>query len=152
MSLAVHIKGLDKLLKDLNKLGEKAQEEIALTTELIAKDMSRNAIRLAPSNKIIGFGGTLRLNIMPKKVDKLTWKVLANALGTAPYSAYMEFGTGGLVEIPDELKEIAIQFKGKGIREVNLMPQPFLYPALVDGRVAYLKALKKNLDDLTKEI
>lgn len=157
MSRAVHIKGLDKLLKDLTKLGVKGFERIVSTTEIIAKDMERDAKRLAPFNKKTGFGGTLRENIFAQKilntkVGEVRWKVLANAFGQAPYSAYMEFGTGGLVEVPDELKDIAIQFKGAGIREVNLMPQPFLYPALVQGRVDYLKALKQDLEDLTKEI
>ena len=152
MRLSVQIKGFDKLIKDLKELGEKGQERFALTTEITVKDMERHAKRLAPFNKKIGFGGTLRHNIKAVKVENLKWELLANALGTAPYSAYMEFGTGGLVEVPDELKEMALRFKGKGIREVNLMPQPLLYPALVKGRVDYLKALKQDLEDLTKKI
>ena len=69
-------------------------------------------------------------------------------LGTAPYSAYMEFGTGGLVEVPKELKDQAIKFKGNGVKQVNLRPQPYLYPAFVKGRKNYIKSLKKELKRL----
>ena len=60
----------------------------------------------------------------------------------------MEFGTGGKVKVPAELKDIAIQFKGKGIREVNIQPRPFLYPAFVKHRKILIKDLKDYLKTL----
>ena len=45
---------------------------------------------------------------------------------------------------------MAIKFKGAGIREVNLRPQPFLYPALVRGRGEYVEKLNKVLDKYGK--
>ena len=62
----------------------------------------------------------------------------------------MEFGTGGLVEVPEELKEVAAQFKGKGIKKINIQARPFLYPAFVKGRVQYLQDLKAKLNQLVK--
>jgi hypothetical protein len=76
---------------------------------------------------------------------------MANATGLAPYSAYIEFGTGRAVQVPTELKEIAILFKGKGVKEINLQPQPYLYPAFVKGRKKYLQDLKDLLEHLTNK-
>lgn len=46
---------------------------------------------------------------------------------TARYAAYVEFGTGGLVNVPSGLEDYAIQFKGKGIKQVNLIARPYLF-------------------------
>ena len=147
MSKSGDIKGLDKLLKDLQALGPDGVSVIEETTELIARDIEVDAKQLAPKDT-----GKLAQGIKALKVDKLNWKVYANATGLAPYSAYMEFGTGGLVDVPAELAEMAIKFKGKGIKKIDLRPQPFLYPAFVKGRKNYVKELETELKALTKKI
>lgn len=139
------IEGMDKLLKQLSEIGKEGEIRIAQTTEGTAAQIEADAKQLAPVDT-----GKLQQGIKKFEINKLSWAVFANAHNVAPYSAYMEFGTGGLVEIPDELKDQALQFKGKGIREVNLRPQPFLYPAFVKGRKQYIKDLKEDLKDLTK--
>lgn len=48
---------------------------------------------------------------------------------TVKYSPYIEFGTGGLVDVPSGLEDYAMKFKGAGIKQVNLPPRPFLVPA-----------------------
>jgi len=112
------------------------------TTASVAHEIEADAKRLAPVKD-----GFLRNQIFTQEVDPLNYEIVAGAY----YSAYMEFGTGGLVEVPEEMKEIAIQFKGKGIREVNIMPRPFLYPSFVKGRKQYLEDLTDLLNDLTKK-
>jgi hypothetical protein len=47
---------------------------------------------------------------------------------TVRYAPYIEFGTGGLVNVPAGLEDYASQFKGEGVRQVNLLPRPFLFP------------------------
>ena len=79
----------------------------------------------------------------------MVWNIEAGGV-LAPYAPFVEFGTGGLVEVPNELKEMAIKFKGKGIKEVNLPARPFLYPALIRGRAQYLEKLKKVLEKYGK--
>ena len=56
------------------------------------------------------------------------------------YAPYVEFGTGGLVDVPAGLEEYAIQFKGAGIKEVNLPARPALYPT---ARVQFVKLMDK---------
>lgn len=61
------------------------------------------------------------------------------------YAPYIEFGTGGLVEVPAGLEEIAIQFKGKGLRKVNILPQAFFYRAYFEERAKFIERVKKLL-------
>jgi len=66
----------------------------------------------------------------------------------AGYGAYVEFGTGSRVNVPGELKEYAMQFKGAGIRDVNTRAQPYLYPAFFTQR----DRLNKIVDDQMEKI
>ena len=150
MANKTYIKGLDKLVKDLKALGDEGVERIAITTESTAKNMALHAANTA--RKIAFDNGKLAQGIEAFKRSDLHWSVMANSENIAPYSAYVEFGTGGRVSVPKELKDVAIQFIGAGIKEVNLKPRPFLYPALLQGRIDYIKALKQDLKDLTKNI
>ena len=136
------VKGLKEVLKSLEKFGDEAKQMVADTTIAVAHEIEADAKRLAPVKD-----GFLRNQIFTQEVDVLNYEVVAGAY----YSAYMEFGTGGLVEVPEEMKDIAIQFKGKGVKQVNIMPRPFLYPAFVKGRTQYIDDLQDVLDDLTKK-
>lgn len=136
------IKGLTKVLRELEKFGEEADKEVDIATFATAKDIELDAKSLAPVDK-----GFLRQQIATEKVEDKNYKVQANA----PYSAFMEFGTGGLVEVPNEMKDIATQFKGKGIKKINISPQPFLYPAYLKNKETYVKDLDKALNRLVKK-
>jgi hypothetical protein len=65
--------------------------------------------------------------------DGLGGSVYSNA----NYSAYREWGTGDYVQVPTFVKEMfgvnSMDWKGKGIRKINSLPQPFLFePARVN--------------------
>lgn len=66
----------------------------------------------------------------------------------AEYSPYVEFGTGTRVKVPSELSGFAAQYKGSGIREVNLPARPFFYPAVFKQR----QELPKNIERTLKKI
>src|SRR6478609_5311631 len=59
------------------------------------------------------------------------------------YSPYVEFGTGGLVDVPSGLEDYAMKFKGAGIKQVNLFPRPFLIPAFKKYTTKMLEELEK---------
>ena len=146
------IKGLTKVLKDLEKFGDEVKEEVHIITGDNATKIELSAKNNAPVNKLIGFGGDLKQGIKAIELGKSDFKIMANANGLAPYSAYVEFGTGEKnTKVPMELKEMALKFKGKGVKEINLKPQPYLYPAFVKGRTQYLKDLNELLKRLTKK-
>ncbi len=142
MKLTVKITGQDKLLKKFKAFGAEGDKMVAKITEFQANEFEAHAKKLAPVDV-----GTLRQNIIVGRVDDLNYRITS----FMPYSAYMEFGTGRLTSVPDDFKEIAPLFKGKGIREVNIPPQPFMYPAFVEARIEFPKDLKKALEILTKK-
>lgn len=135
----MEIKGLNTVISNIRKFGVEASKDIEAVTEQVARNIEKNAKINAPANF-----GKLGQSIQAVKVDKDNWKIEAGGV-LAPYAPFVEFGTGGLVEVPNELKEMAIKFKGKGIRKVNLRARPYLYPALLQGRNEYLDKLKKVL-------
>jgi hypothetical protein len=142
----MEIKGVNTVIANLRKYGKEAQKDIEGVTELVARNIEKNA--KVNANSSANFG-KLGQSIQAIKENPLNWKVEAGGV-IAPYAPFVEFGTGGLVEVPNELKEIAIKFKGKGIRQINLRPRPYLYPSLLRGRIEYLDKLKKVLEKYGK--
>ena len=167
------IKGLTKVLKDLERFGDEAKHKIDNTTFVTSEAIAREAKTLAPKNI-----SSLSLSIASIRVGEADYKVVVGS----DYGAYVEFGTGSKVKVPTELQAVASQFKGKkagtfeqGLRAIKdwcknkgipesaaypifmsilkkgQEPQPYLYPAFVKGRAQYLKDLKKLLEDLTKK-
>lgn len=136
------IKGLKGVLGSLKKFGKEADKSIEVITYTVAKDIEVMAKQLAPVDM-----GFLRNQIYSAEIDPKHYKIVS----PVKYSPFMEFGTGGLVSVPDELKEIAIQFKGKGVKQINITPRPFMYPSWKQGQKDYVKELNKELDYLTKK-
>ena len=136
------VKGLQKVLKNLQKFGAEAAVEVDKTTELIVKDIVADAKINAPKDM-----GKLAQSIYEVALGESNYKVVVNK----EYAAYVEFGTGTKVQVPSELYEMASKFKGAGIKEVNIQAQPYLYPAFVKGRKRYKKDLKDLLKILTKK-
>ena len=139
------IKGLNKLLKKFETLDKEIIKNVEGTIEGAAQNIEEDAKVAAPVFNGTS-GGDLRLGIKAQPIagKEMGYRVVAKE----KYSAFMEFGTGGRVKVPTELKEVAIQFKGKGIREVNIQPRPFLYPAFVKHRKILIKDLKDYLKTL----
>jgi HK97 gp10 family phage protein len=140
----MQIKGLNSVIADLRKYGKEAEKDIEGVTELVARNIEKYAKQSAPANF-----GKLGQSIKAVQESPLNWTVEAGGV-IAPYAPFVEFGTGGLVNVPTELKEQAIKFKGRGIKQINLRARPFLYPALIRGREEYLTKLKKVLDKYGK--
>lgn len=137
------IKGIDQVVKELRKIGKDIESEIDIATSDIANQISADAKKLAPANM-----GQLRQSIYPAKIKDSNYKIVASA----PYAPYMEFGTGGLINVPNDWGSYPLQFKGKGIKQVNIFPRPFLYPAWLIGKKDYLENLKKLLLKYNKKI
>ena len=98
-----------------NQYKELVEEEIFATTEAIA-DRARS---LVPVDT-----GFLKGSIETQS------KGLEGIVSVSKhYAPYVEFGTGGLVNVPMGLETYASKYKGKGIKQVNLPPRPFLYPS-----------------------
>lgn len=138
------IEGADKLISKLasaNKdLAKKAETIIALNV----KEMERNAVRAAQT--AVSDQGTLAQGISSFKVGNLTFELVSNV----HYSPYVEFGTGALVNVPAGLEDYAIQFKGRGIRQVNLPARPYFFPQFYKQKPILIEDLKQMLRDFVK--
>ena len=95
------------------------REAVAESILIIESGAKRNA-PVAGKGK---FGGFLRARIFSQlKADGFGGRVW----DAVPYAPYQEFGTGLMVDVPAGWENFAIQFKGKGIRQVNIRATHFL--------------------------
>lgn len=147
--MAKTVKGLNRAIAAMGKIPQESFEILDQVFEANAMEITTNAKSIAPLDL-----GKLRQSIGYYKKEAngktLAWAVGANTTGNAPYAPYVEFGTGTLVEVPKEMQDIAIKFKGKGIRKVNLRPRPYLYPSFVRQIPQILEDVKMELGALIK--
>lgn len=137
------IKGIDKTIKELRKYGKEVEKLIDDKTAEAALQIELDAKNIAPKDQ-----GKLAQSIHVVKVKDSSYKIVASV----KYAPYVEFGTGGLVNVPKDWGNYPIQFKGKGIRQVNIRPQPYMYPSWMKGKKDYLDKLKKLLSTYKKKI
>ena len=134
MGITAKIDGIKAIQDKLNELSKESQQGLANEINNSALNIQRNAKR-----NVVVDNGFLRGSIALEPINELTYTVEAKA----KYAPYVEFGTGGLVDIPAGYEQYAAIFKGKGIRKVNLRARPFLIPAFENEVPQLLKRLKK---------
>lgn len=147
MNIKINQSDLSKLNKKLDKLRAFESQKVSNELGKTGLEIVRLAKRAAPVGKIQG--GTLRQSISAQKSGK-TINIVANA----KYSPYVEFGTGGRVDLDDMLRlgipaTYAAQFKGKGIRDVNLPPRPFFFSS---ARIGFKNLLNRLTGQINKAI
>ena len=135
---------ISRLLKQIDGFGVDAQRMAVSVTNSTADSIVGDAKQRAPVDL-----GQLRQSIgnTTASVGNNRSLIFANA----PYAAYVEFGTGGAVSIPKGFDQLAIKFKGKGIKQINLRPKPYLIPAYLIGVAGYGKKLISVLQNETKK-
>jgi HK97 gp10 family phage protein len=145
MSLKINQSDLAKLKSKLNNL--RAFDKKTLSKELgrTALEIARKAKQNAPVDK-----GTLKQSIRAEVRGK-TVEVIAGA----SYAPYIEFGTGRLVSLDDMLElgipaSYAEQFKGKGLKNVNLPARPFFFSSAREGLKDLLVRLNNELNKAIK--
>lgn len=133
---------------DYNKLQNKFKKLKRYSQDVAKQEVYRAmahaqamAVSLAPVAGGGQYGGTLKGSIQLKNLQQG-----AEMYSTAYYAPYVEFGTGSKYVSPNDATELGIpesyiaQFKGQGIKEVNLRPRPFFY---VSARRAYQNMLMR---------
>lgn len=131
---------LDKKLKQLKRF---SRQELSNEVGRTASDIVKRSTKRVPVDK-----GDLKQSVyMAKRGNS------AEVGYNKKYAPYQEFGTGRYIDTKDaqalgfSASEIKSLFKGKGIREVNIQPQPFFFPSVREA----LKALMGRLDDKLKK-
>ena len=139
---------LKSLTRKLDKLSKLSKQELS---NEIGKTIFDSAKRMK-TDVVVGkyLGGTLKQSIVAgASKNKGFVKAKAN------YAPYVEFGTGRLVDLED-LTDLglpasyAMQFKGKGIKEVNLPARPFFFSSVRFELARLLKRLDKTIKKVTK--
>jgi hypothetical protein len=143
---------------DLTKLKEYAAEVQSLVQDemdVTAYDIQAEQKSLAPVDL-----GALRAGIATvhngNKIESVS---------SAEYSGFVNFGTGTFVDVEppintgslenfyiqrEELAAYALQFKGKGIRQVNLPPREFFFSPIYRNFGLMLERIKKIMQEADK--
>ena len=139
---------ISRLLSQISDFGHDANRSaVSVTNETTQSMVTQAQLRVTSNNSVDN--GQLRLSI-----GKTTARVGYNRsffFSNAPYSAYVEFGTGSGVRIPNGFSEMAAPFKGKGIRRRDYGPKPFFIPSYLEGIQQYPKDLRKVLEVQTRK-
>lgn len=134
------IEGLDALIKRIGKLAPEIAKEVAMEV-----NASALAIQSKARRDVVVDNSTLRSSIQLKEINRGD-KIMYTVGSRLKYAPYVEFGTGGTVNVPAGYEDFAIQFKGKGIRKINLRPRPYLIPAFESE----IPILRKNIQKVIK--
>ena len=142
--VSVNAQSVRKALAELQKFGKEAEVIIDESTRIGAEVIRDKAI-----TNINGLGAGYPEAVGEVVVSKADINYYTINVQGVPMAAYIEFGTGAHVEVPNEWKGLAWQFyvNGKG----TLPPKPYLYPAFSQGREQYQKQLEKAIEALTKK-
>lgn len=151
--MAVTIKGLDKLLKDLTKFGNDGAKAVVTQLGNSATNIERGAKARLP----------FEFNFIGQKINKeitdrgFTVKVGVDGTNENPIPAYVEFGTGQFAknllfsgEYDQEIRDIAIKFK-KDV-DGRSPATPYLFPAFFEERPKLIEKLKKELEQLARKV
>src|SRR5690606_6867196 len=140
------INGLQETLKALDKFGELGVEAVKANVEVAGYNMQAEAMRRVPVDL-----GNIKGSIVIELSDNgLTVALIAGGIA-APHAPFQEFGTGGLVQVPAGMEELASAHRGFGLRQVNIRPQPFMFPAWDKERKEFVVRLNKELERLARQ-
>ena len=134
---------ISKLLKQIDAFGDDAKRMAVAITNSTAEDISNKAKVRAPVDL-----GQLRQSI-GKTTARLNFNksiIFANA----PYAPYVNWGTGGSVQVEAVFKDIALPFK-RGGRKISLPARPFLTGSYLEEAAKYPEKLKTFLNRLTNQ-
>jgi HK97 gp10 family phage protein len=134
----IDLEGLQPLLAKLKGMGQEVDDIVAEEIENTARNIERKAAQRVPKD---AGGSGLAGSITTRKVNDLNWEVVAQK----NYAPYVEFGTGGLVDVPAGLEDYAMQFKGKGIKKINMRARPYFFPSYFEETRELIKTLKEEL-------
>lgn len=134
------LKGLKQVERRIKNLERDSQKAINKGIQETARLILNSALTRVPS-----INGHLKSSLGQENMpDEMKAKVYAGAL----YAAYVEFGTGQFVEVPNGLEEYAMQWfvngEGKG------HPHPFLFNSMADHQERLLPLVEDELVRLLK--
>jgi len=134
--LKLDLSGITQIQEAIEKKNEDLINGVDDVITASVLDMNKEQKELAPVNT-----GLLRETLGFDVGTPLVKEVFSGV----NYAPYVEFGTGGLVDVPAGLEDVAVQFKVQGLRKVNLPARPFFFPPYFDQKAKMIELLKKLL-------
>ena len=133
------VKGLKELQKKFDTMPKALREEIDGELETSCQHIVLNAKKDARVDK-----GGIRQGISFAGAN-LSYVIVS----TKHYSPYHDFGTGTQVQVPAEVSAYASQFKGRGVKKVNIKPKPFFFSNFFLERPKLLANISNVIKRLT---
>jgi hypothetical protein len=131
--------------KDVDSILEKSAQSIALLAKqnLSGVDYNPNDYQ-KPFEKL--YATTNDITDLKQSIGVVA-KAINNyeVVATMPYAAYIEFGTGGAVNIPAGVEDYAIQFKKRNPQNISMKANPYLFPALFQIKPQILQDIEDVL-------
>lgn len=129
---------LNKYKQTVNEVSATMDRELAASGE----DMVRSAKNLVSSQGAVDTGRLLN-SISFRKEQFLSYQFVAQT----DYAAYIEFGTGNRFITPENnaWAKLAGLFRGKGIKQVNLPPRPYMRPSILAYWPIFQKRIREYL-------
>lgn len=137
--ISIRLSGMDKLQAAIKAKDKAFTDGVDKEMTATVLNINRQQKRMAPVDK-----GLLRSSLNVETGTYLDKTIVSTGPGSS-YAPYQEFGTGGLVSVPQGLEEEAAQFKGKGIRQVNIRAHPFFFPPFFAEKPKFIKRIKDLL-------
>lgn len=125
-----------KAVGDVRKWSKRKQDEVWEAMVDATNDTTREAQNAAPNTP---------RNFLRNDIKSIFNKVklFAKSGTSKEYGPYVEFGTGTMVDVPAGLESYAMQFKGKGVKKVNLPARPYLFPAFFKNKERLLRNITR---------
>lgn len=150
------VKGIETLLKKLNKLGGNVEETLYKSIQKQGELVKGEAKLLCPVDT-----GDLRKSIY-KKTKREKGKIVATVSTNSDHAAYVEFGTGKVGERTNKNTKVNVSYKQDkwlaNIPDVGLRwiegqaAQPYLYPALKNNEEKILENIKADIKQAIREV
>ena len=146
LSIEFNKQSLNAFYKYLKNLEDNVSDYVRAEVE-----DSMLAIESEAANKVRVDTGALKNSIQSTPIKVSKNQITGGVEVGANYAAYVEFGTGTRVKVPSELSDFAAEFKGDGIKEVNLPARPFFYPEVFKQRTELPKNIERTLKKLLEK-
>lgn len=138
--ISVNLLGMNKVQEAIKRKDKALNAALSAEISATLTEINNKQKQLAPVDK-----GFLRSSLHVVKVTPLDQGIISSGPGSS-YAPYQEFGTGGLVDIPQGLEAEASQFKGKIGRQVNMRAQPFFFPPFFEEKPKFLDRVEKLIN------
>ena len=132
MKIDVQLIGLQQIQSEISRIRRDFPIKADTEIKKAGIEMRNLAIKRVPVDK-----GILKsqIRMYPGKNETA---VTAETL----YAPFVEWGTGELVDVPSDLKDYAITFKGKTGRIINREPKPFFFNSFLESATELIKRMK----------